>query len=165
MKHWNCKRKDGVQESRSVSLSVFFFLSVYVHVDAPESSHLSSIHVHTCRHPRALWGRAILERAHEPCWAGQSQAGPAKRRRGLQRGGCLALRRQCCARLAGWRLMPCQDSLPRWQSSNTGWSVSVPTPHPPPAQTTVFSVCVFIHAQAPLSYSNLHRSAAPAKLN
>lgn len=118
---------------------------MYVHVDAPEASHLCLLYMCTPVGTLRRCEGGLFGENYEP-----RRVRLGRPRRGVQRGGCWALRQQCCARLAGWCLMLCQAPLPRWWSSNTGWSVSVPALYPPPIQTTVLWVCVFTHT----SYCN-----------
>lgn len=155
--HWYPGIKLKIDKKWTYYGTFFEYFRLFRHVDAQvqeknESlihlAHVYTSETHTHSHTTSSVGlRTIFDKSRERVGARPEpgRAEPSWARRGGavvggwwwgrgSRGaaGCLAPRRQRRARLAGRRLMPRQDSLPRWWSNNTDGSVSVPTSSPAP---------------------------------
>lgn len=108
---------------------------VSVHADASQTA---------LRRSRCMCTPVGALRLSEDGLFGEGLAEPGRARLDGPRGGgawrrVLSPEAAVLCQAAGWRLMRCQDSLPRWLSSNTGWSVSLPTLTPP--HRPLSSVC------------------------
>lgn len=155
--HWYPGIKLKIDKKWTYYGTFFEYFRLFRHVDAQvreksesliHSAHVYTSETHTHSHTTSSVGlRTIFDKSRERVGARPEpgRAEPSWARRGGavvggwwwgrgSRGaaGCLAPRRQRRARLAGRRLMPRQDSLPRWWSNNTDGSVSVPTSSPAP---------------------------------